>query len=115
MGNIKNCPHCGGKAVERGRKQKVIVCTRCGATSGSKPFSSQAEESWNARTGDNIIHCSECKNYHDDIGWCDVHSTFVNDNGDPVLVPDAPKWKRFSADDYCSKAVPNISEEDKNE
>lgn len=40
-----------------------------------------------------VIRCKDCKHWdnENDIGWCDIHSNFSDD-----------EWTMFDADDFCS-------------
>ena len=39
-----------------------------------------------------VVRCSECEHYHEGLGWCDVHSHFVDSGAD---------WKMFDEDYFC--------------
>lgn len=38
-----------------------------------------------------VVRCKDCKYYYEDIGWCDKHSYYDED-----------EWKMFYKDDYYS-------------
>lgn len=58
MDKLNKCPFCGGSAGITGRKKIKIVCKKCGATSPTFDFKSDAVEYWNNRAAG---CCSEQK------------------------------------------------------
>lgn len=53
-------------------------------------------------TEEKIIHCHECKYWHEETGWCEKHSHFL-DGDDEFCYPwESNDWKMFNGDDYCS-------------
>lgn len=98
---INPCKHCGGTPVLVGRKKIRVVCTKCGASGAEKPLRSEAIENWNR---ENIIRCKDCVNYHPNEGWCDIHSTFVDRDGNPADPSQSSEWTMFEPEDFCSKA-----------
>ena len=100
--SISVCKHCGGEPTVVGRKKIKVVCSKCGASGAEKPLRSQAIENWN---NENLVRCRNCESYHEDVGWCDIHSTFVDGKGNPVGPDASSMWTMFQPDDYCSKGV----------
>ena len=48
-----------------------------------------------------VVRCRECRYWHDQIGWCDQHSTFLLD-GEPCRPDESAEWKMFDEDNFCS-------------
>lgn len=46
-------------------------------------------------------YCHECKSWHEETGWCDKHSHFVDRLGDFCYPEESGDWKMFDADYFC--------------
>ena len=61
MDNLKQCPFCGGNARHwmkiHGNElmTHVVVCNRCGASSGERKYESSAVKAWNRRTEKKVM------------------------------------------------------------
>lgn len=51
-----------------------------------------------------IVHCKDCKHYHAEIAWCDIHSNFVL-NGEPCQPSESREWKMFDDDYFCADGI----------
>lgn len=49
-----------------------------------------------------VVRCKDCKHYHENEGWCDKHSTFIDDRGVFCHPWESNEWKTFAPDDFCS-------------
>ena len=49
-----------------------------------------------------VVRCGRCKNYHAELGWCDLHSHFIDDDGEACHPSESANWKMFNEDDFCS-------------
>ena len=48
-----------------------------------------------------VVRCKDCKHYHADIGWCDIHSHFIGSEGEACHTWESSDWKMFDEDYYC--------------
>lgn len=48
-----------------------------------------------------VVRCKECKHWHEETGWCDKHSHFVDRLGDFCYPEESGDWKMFDADYFC--------------
>lgn len=48
-----------------------------------------------------VVRCKECRKWHEEIGWCDEHSYFVDSEGMACSPADSPSWKMFPPDYFC--------------
>lgn len=48
-----------------------------------------------------VVRCKECIHYTDEIGWCDVHSCFIDRDGTPCSPSESSNWKMFDEDYFC--------------
>lgn len=46
---LKPCPHCGGKAIEKGTERVYIMCEDCESSIRTYSTSEEAMEAWNRR------------------------------------------------------------------
>ena len=46
---LKPCPHCGGKAIEKGTERVYIMCEDCESSTKTYPTPKGAMEAWNRR------------------------------------------------------------------
>ena len=60
-----------------------------------------------------VVRCKDCKNWQSDIGWCDEHSSFIDEKGIKCHAWESDNWRMFNEDDYCSYG--ERKERDKNE
>ena len=49
-----------------------------------------------------IVHCRDCKHWHEDTGWCYHHSHFITPDGEACHPWESAEWKMFDDEDYCS-------------
>ena len=49
-----------------------------------------------------VVRCKDCKRYHAGTGWCDEHSCFIDNTGEPCSPTESDNWKMFKDDDFCS-------------
>ena len=49
-----------------------------------------------------IVHCRDCKHWHEDTGWCHHHSHFITRDGEACHPWESAEWKMFDGEDYCS-------------
>lgn len=49
-----------------------------------------------------VIRCRDCKHWHEDIGWCDIHSHFQYSDGEFCHPWESSDWKMFPADYFCA-------------
>ena len=49
-----------------------------------------------------VVRCMECKNWHEETGFCEMHSYFVDSDGVCCSPADSPNWTMFDPDDFCS-------------
>ena len=49
-----------------------------------------------------VVRCGKCKNYHAELGWCNLHSHFIGDDGEACHPSESANWKMFNDDDFCS-------------
>lgn len=45
-----------------------------------------------------LVHCRDCKHWHEETSWCTVHSHFVDSIGFPCHPSESPDWKMFDED-----------------
>ena len=49
-----------------------------------------------------VVRCRECKSWHEETGFCEIHSYFVDADGVCCSPADSPNWTMFDPDDFCS-------------
>ena len=49
-----------------------------------------------------VVRCWECKSWHEETGFCEKHSYFVDGDGVCCSPADSPNWTMFDPDDFCS-------------
>lgn len=49
-----------------------------------------------------VVHCKDCEHWHEETGWCDVHSCFVNSKGEACHPWESNDWKMFAEDYFCA-------------
>lgn len=49
-----------------------------------------------------VVRCKECKHYHAEQGWCDEHSSFIDERGVKCHPWESNDWRMFNEDDFCS-------------
>ena len=47
-----------------------------------------------------VVCCKDCKHWHEEIGWCDKHSHFIDD-GAACHPWESNEWNMFDADYFC--------------
>lgn len=47
------------------------------------------------------VRCKDCKHWHEETGWCDHHSWFIEEDGEPCHPWESNNWKMFDADYFC--------------
>ena len=50
-----------------------------------------------------IVRCKDCKLYHAEIGWCEEHSGFIDEDGEFCSPAESSNWKMFAPDEGCSR------------
>ena len=48
-----------------------------------------------------VVRCKECKHWHEELGWCDRHSNFVDSDGAFCHPWESTEWTMFDADYFC--------------
>ncbi len=48
-----------------------------------------------------VVRCRDCEHWHEETGWCDKHSHFVDRLGDFCYPEESGDWKMFDADYFC--------------
>lgn len=48
-----------------------------------------------------VVRCKNCKHWHEETGWCNEHSHFVDRLGDFCYPEENCEWKMFDADYFC--------------
>ena len=48
------------------------------------------------------VRCKDCKHWHEETGWCDHHSWFIEEDGEPCHPWESNNWKMTNEDDFCS-------------
>lgn len=48
-------------------------------------------------------YCKECKHWHENTGFCEENSYFVDAAGDCCSPADSREWTMFDANDFCSR------------
>ena len=49
-----------------------------------------------------VVRCKDCKHWHEETGWCDQHSWFIEEDGEPCHPWESNNWKMLNEDDFCS-------------
>lgn len=49
-----------------------------------------------------VVRCKDCKHYHEAEGWCDEHSSFIDDRGEKCRPWEGNDWRMFEDYDFCS-------------
>lgn len=49
-----------------------------------------------------VVRCKDCKHYHADLGWCDEHSHFVDEERSFCYPHESTEWKMFEPDYFCA-------------
>ena len=62
------------------------------------------EDVKNAKTVEAIpvVRCKECEHWHRKTGWCNIHSHFIDHDGEACHPWESREWKMFFENDYCS-------------
>lgn len=50
-----------------------------------------------------VVQCKGCKKYDIETGWCNEHSSFIDNRGVFCKPWESSDWKMFDEDDFCSK------------
>ncbi len=82
---------------------RVYRCINVGANLGGLRAIVLEKDIRNAPTVDavEVVWCKDCKHWHEEIGWCDKHSHFVDSTGDFCHPFESSEWKMFDADYFC--------------
>ena len=48
------------------------------------------------------VRCKDCEHWHEETGWCNHHSHFIDSDGEACHPWESSEWKMFDADDFCS-------------
>lgn len=92
------CKSGGGKfSMDRSGEMKVDWCCKCW-------IQAMFRELKRALTADvvPVVRCRYCKHWHEDIGWCDIHSHFQSSNGEFCHPWESSDWKMFPPDYFCA-------------
>ena len=57
-----------------------------------------------------VVRCKDCKHYHAETGWCNVHSSFIDSHGGACHPWESSVWKEFEPDDFCSYGERKVTE-----
>lgn len=49
-----------------------------------------------------VVRCKDCKHWHEEQGWCDEHSHFIDSDRRFCHPWESCEWKMFEPDDFCS-------------
>lgn len=49
-----------------------------------------------------VVRCKDCKHYHAELGWCDEHSHFIDEDSEFCYPHESTEWKMFYADYFCA-------------
>ena len=49
-----------------------------------------------------VVRCKDCKHWHEETGWCALHSHFIGRDGMACHPSQSSEWKMFDANDFCS-------------
>ena len=49
-----------------------------------------------------VVRCKDCKHWHEETGWCNHHSYFVEEDGEPCHPWESNNCKMLNEDDFCS-------------
>jgi len=49
-----------------------------------------------------VVRCRDCKHYNSNGLWCNILSTFIDDDGNPCDSDESLNWRMFDDDDFCS-------------
>ena len=49
-----------------------------------------------------VVCCKDCKYWHKELAWCDVHSQFIGSDGMACHPSESSEWKMFGENDFCS-------------
>lgn len=52
-----------------------------------------------------VVRCGQCEHWDEEIGWCDVHSCFIDSDGIPCSPNESSNWKMFDEDYFCKDGV----------
>lgn len=48
-----------------------------------------------------VVHCRDCKHWHEKTGWCNHHSHFLDNAGEFCYQWESADWKMFDENYYC--------------
>ena len=49
-----------------------------------------------------VVRCKDCKYWHEETGWCQWHSHFIDGAGGFCHPWESSNWKMFNENDFCS-------------
>lgn len=49
-----------------------------------------------------VVRCGECKRYHEETGYCDKNSHFIDSEGMSCSPAESPNWTIWDENDFCS-------------
>ena len=49
-----------------------------------------------------VVRCKDCKHWHEETGWCDHHSNFIDEKCEACHPWESNDWKMFNENDFCS-------------
>lgn len=90
---VKMCKRCSHKDVCSILNREYMFVSE--AFSGKTPVCKHFHE---------IIPCRECRHYHEETGYCELNSYFVDSDGLCCSPADSPNWEMWQPDETCSRA-----------
>lgn len=88
------------KDVRRDLISRCDLFNAC-ATAQDKADVFSAIQAANAVDAVPVVRCAECQRYHEEIGWCDIHSHFIC-GGEFCHPHESEEWKMFDKDYFCA-------------
>lgn len=49
-----------------------------------------------------VVRCKDCEHWHEETGWCNHHSHFIDSDGEACHPWESSQWKMLDPDDFCS-------------
>lgn len=53
-----------------------------------------------------VVRCCRCRFWNEETGWCDIHSHFVDRNGEACHPDESCDWKMFDENYFCADGKP---------
>lgn len=48
-----------------------------------------------------IVRCKDCLHWHKETGWCDIHSHFIDTDGEACHPWESHEWEMFGEKYFC--------------